>query len=179
MNGNTADHDIEHVSYQELLGIWKHLGIFEDKKYSEPWCISPSERSRVTIVLPPKFHQWRKIVIDVLRLMNQDCSMYVWRRKKIGPPDTTDSRGVLPLLLEKLKGIPENGGGYQFPWQSFDVLCELCLANLYNAQSVGNDLFIVPSNGKGVVYLDHHDAIHVYGEDATLDILRQMYPDAI
>lgn len=180
MANQLLDREIKQIEYQEFMNKMRLLDIYEDRRYKEPWCILPSEGARITIRLPEKFTRWRKVVLNLLRAMTSDCLMYVWRRKMINSSHeiTKNEMGVLPFLLEKLHGISENGGGYCFSWKSFDVLCELCLAHMYAAESTRQDLFIVPSDGKGVVYFDHHEAIYVCGKDTLIGTLRQMFPDA-
>lgn len=174
-------HGIEAIGYQELMEKWAALDIYETREYSEPWGISLANASAIHIRLPEKMRLWRRVISDVLRTVNQDSTMYVWRRKMLNPPhrDSDWEKGLFPFFLEQLSGISEKGGGYCFLWQKFDVLCELCLAHVSAANATYHDLFIVPEDGKGVVWLCHHDELHVYGKDEVLSALVQKYPDAV
>ena len=89
---------------------------------------------------------------------------YVWPRGGIWPDRPWEDRPadqVRRLLLQSI-GIPKGfGGALAFTPEERAAVLGIMSAEIMFGGNVDDDLFLVPDHGRQLLYLEHHDLIHV------------------
>jgi len=128
------------------------LDFANDPQINRFWCI-PDEARRI-----PTF------VATLLDLLDPWENVYVWKHSGSWSTNIKGERlnDDVQAIIYKGIGLPNNSAEIiVFDKTEFGELVALVFNQLVFGWHVGDDLYIVPDNGKQIMKTDHHDVVHV------------------
>jgi len=150
----------------EFLRWANRLGLFIDERYPQSAVLSfqPDPQLDRFWEVPPEPERRPYFVASMLDLMGDWHSCHVWRHLGSWPEAADASRINDVVELQILKGLALPLGTadvVQFSRSELDKLVTLIFATTIFGWSVGEDLYVVPNDGRYVLQTDHHEVIHV------------------
>jgi|SRR5678815_4983169 len=163
------------VDESEFLRWTNSVGLFIDDRYPQSNVLGFRREPELArfweVPLEPEVRPY--FVASLLELMGQWQSCFVWRHLGIWPAAAEGSRINDMVELELLKGLGLPLGTAdvaQFSRAEFAKLTTLIFATTIFGWSVGEDLYVIPNDGRYLLQTDHHGVIHVsFAAEADLE----------
>lgn len=157
---------MELIPSDRFLTWAKSHEIAPDARYDEPRCLVyvPNRDIKRFWLKPERGTAWPRFLYAILGGVRKWSGGYFWPRGgqtryggNSGWPETALRRAAFKLI-----GIPDGfAGAVRFEQTEFGELQTLLFTYLAAASHVGDDVFVVPEHGDQMVWLDHHDVVHV------------------
>jgi hypothetical protein len=127
-----------------------------DSGHDRYWCVPPKPERR------PYF------IASLLDLLGEWNSCFVWKALGSWPASAIPQRtnDVVHLRILKGLGLPlGTADAVEFSRPEIDSLVTLLFLTTIFGWSVGDDMYVIPDNGRYIMKTDHHDVIHVSFRD--------------
>jgi hypothetical protein len=150
----------------EFLAWAERAGFQIDARYPQAAVLTfrpDSEHDRFWEV-PIRPERRPYFIASLLDCMGDWQACYVWRHLGSWPRSVVAERvnDVVELRILDGLGLPLGTNAVvEFPRSEYDKLVTLLFSTTIFGWSVGQDLYVVPTDGQHLLQTDHHDVIHV------------------
>ena len=161
------------ISQDEFLAWARSLSIGPDGRYSPPECL---------VYVPYRSHHrfWEApgraagvpfFAAHMLAGLGRWSQCYVWPRGGRWPESDEEDVGVgeaVHGVILGSAGVPAGHvGAVRYGSDEMDRLLTLVFGQVLFGCCVRDDVFVIPDHGRFILYVDHHDVIHVEFRDGA------------
>jgi len=159
------------LSRADFLKTIEAVGVRLDSKYPKSAILGFPNKPDVARfwAVPGEPQTIPHFAATMINLLGPWKSIFVWKHLgswmvEVKGEDLNDD---IQALLYKGLGIQSNSADILvFDRQELSMLIALIFNQLIFGWNLGDDLYLIPDDGRHIVHTDHHDVVHVSFQDA-------------